>query len=405
MELQPYSDHRRWKKPGTATNKGVLKEAIEANWGLSVVFERSVTMGETRQRSLLLLLCVLGLVHCSSAMVFWTADVELSYVSSSNETLVKNCVCGLYGRNSDLKIAVGTVTLPMGDPEGCGLGPVYNRSGSSPPWIALVKRGNCTFSEKINAAKRHNAAGVVVYNVEGSGNSTTQMSHPEADDIVAIMIGNALGMEIVRLVENGTSVELKITPGSPHGPWTDTYWLYFLSIAFFIVTAASVTYFVFISASRLYSMSMERRAEKRLKSEAKRAIGRLRVRTLKRGDEETTSDIHMCAVCIESYKPEEVVTVLTCDHIFHKACIEPWLLERRTCPMCKCDVLKALGVEEETKEPSAMESPPDATVISVAAGEPMYEVPLTDPASRDPERHPHRYDNRAFEEESEEARG
>lgn len=30
-------------------------------------------------------------------------------------------------------------------------------------------------------------------------------------------------------------------------------------------------------------------------------------------------------------------------HIFHRLCIDPWLLEHRTCPMCKLDVIKALG--------------------------------------------------------------
>uniref|UniRef100_A0AAZ1XAR7 RING-type domain-containing protein n=1 Tax=Oreochromis aureus TaxID=47969 RepID=A0AAZ1XAR7_OREAU len=117
----------------------------------------------------------------------------------------------------------------------------------------------------------------------------------------------------------------EILEGMAHGPWMDTYWLYFLSIAFFIVTAASIAYFVFISANRLYNMSRSKRNENRLKSEAKKAIN---------------SDSSMCAVCIESYKVGDVVTVLTCDHIFHKTCIEPWLLERRTCPMCKCDILK-----------------------------------------------------------------
>lgn len=368
-------------------------------------FERSVTMGETRQHSLLLLLCLSGLACCSSAMVFWTANMDLKYVNGNGELEDKSCVCGLYGRNSVLMEARGVVVLPMGDPEGCDLESNYNHNASSLPWIALVKRGNCTFSEKIAAAVRHNAVAVVVYNVEGSGNGTIHMSHPEAGGIVAIMIGNILGSEIAHLVKNGTEVMLTIMPGSPHGLWMDSYWLYFLSIAFLIVTAASVTYFVFLSASRLYSLNAVKRAEKRLKTEAKRAIGRLQVRTLKRDDEETASDVHMCAVCIESYKAGEVVTVLTCDHIFHKACIEPWLLERRTCPMCKSDILKALGVEEQPKEPSDAGSPPDATVITVTGGDAIYEVPLTDPASRDPERHPHRYDNRAFEGESEEARG
>lgn len=359
-------------------------------------------MGKKTQQWLLLFLYFSVLIHCSAALVFWTAIVEISYISN-NKTEDKACECGVFGLNSPIERASGIVTLPMGDSRGCGPDPVYNRTSDSPPWIALVKRGNCTFSDKINAARRQGAAAVVVYNVDGSGNSTTHMAHSEAEGIVAIMIGNSQGMMVVKLVKNGTDVQMTIMAGSPHGPWVDTYWLYFLSIAFFIVTAASIAYFVFISANRLYNLSMHRRAERRLKSEAKKAIGRLQVRTLKRDDEETTSDSHMCAVCIESYKAGEVVTVLTCDHIFHKACIEPWLLERRTCPMCKCDILKALGVEEETKENISVQSPPEVTVITVAGGEPMYEVPLTDPASSDPERH--HYDNRAFEGDLEATRG
>lgn len=359
-------------------------------------------MGKEKQHSLLLLLlCLSGLVHRGAAMVFWTAMVETSYTDGNNDTVDKYCECGLYGRNSPLDKASGVIVLPQGDPKGCGSETNYNRNSSSPPWIALVKRGNCTFSEKINAAMSQGAAAVVVYNVDGSGNSTTPMSHSEAGDIVAIMIGNIQGMAIAWLVKNGTDVQMIIEVGSPHGPWMDTYWLYFLSIAFFIVTAASIAYFVFISANRLYSLGRHRRAEKRLKSEAKKAIGRLQVRTLKRGDEVTTSDA-LCAVCIESYKVGDVVTVLTCEHIFHKACIEPWLLDRRTCPMCKCDILKALGVEEDTKDFTP--SPPEVTVITVTGGDTMYEVPLNVPSSTDPE-HQHRYDNRAFEADSEAARG
>lgn len=361
-------------------------------------------MGKKTQHCLLLLLCLSGLFHYSAAFSFWTAKVEISYVNSNNVTVDKICECGVFGRNSPLEQASGIVTLPKGDPKGCGSDPVYNPNNSSLPWIALVKRGNCTFSEKINAAYRQGASGVVVYNVDGTGNNTMHMSHPEGDGIVAIMIGNSQGMEVVNLVKNGTVVQMIIDIGRDHGPWMDTYWLYFLSISFFIVTAASIAYFVFISANRLYNLNMHRRSERKLKSEAKKAIGRLQVRKLKSGDEETNSESNMCAVCLESYKAGEVVTVLTCDHIFHKPCIEPWLLERRTCPMCKCDILKALGVEEETKESLTPNAPPEVTVITVMGGEPMYEVPLTDPTSSDPERLQHRYDNSAFEGDSEAGR-
>ncbi|XP_012732602.2 E3 ubiquitin-protein ligase RNF128 [Fundulus heteroclitus] len=362
-------------------------------------------MGEKPQQSLLLiLLCLSGLVPRSAAFVFWTALVETHYSLSNNDTMAKYCECGIYGRSSPLEKASGLVVLPKGDPTGCGSGAIYGQISNSTDWIALVKRGNCTFSEKINAAHRQGAAGVVVYNVDGSGNGTTHMSHSDAKETVAIMIGNIQGTEIARSVKNGTVVRMFINVGSPHGPWMDTYWLYFLSLAFFIVTAASIAYFVFISANRLYSLGRHRRAEKRLKSEAKKAIGRLEVRTLKRGDKLTDSD-SVCAICIESYKVGEVVTVLTCDHIFHKTCIEPWLLERRTCPMCKCDILKALGVEEDVKVDVSPSSPPEVTVITVAGADTLYDVPLNAPMSPEAEQQQHHYDNRAFEEDSEAARG
>jgi len=31
-------------------------------------------------------------------------------------------------------------------------------------------------------------------------------------------------------------------------------------------------------------------------------------------------------------------------HIYHKGCIDPWLIEHRTCPICKLDILHAYGM-------------------------------------------------------------
>ena len=55
-------------------------------------------------------------------------------------------------------------------------------------------------------------------------------------------------------------------------------------------------------------------------------------------------------VCIETYRIGETVRILPCNHRFHKSCIDQWLLARRTCPMCKMDILKHYGLihEEET---------------------------------------------------------
>lgn len=38
-----------------------------------------------------------------------------------------------------------------------------------------------------------------------------------------------------------------------------------------------------------------------------------------------------------------MLRTLPCRHEFHKVCVDPWLLEHRTCPMCKMDILKYYG--------------------------------------------------------------
>ncbi|XP_034151427.1 E3 ubiquitin-protein ligase RNF128-like [Esox lucius] len=355
--------------------------------------------------------CLSGLVQSTAAGITWTAYVGTSYRNSStNQTVESFCECGVYGASSPVKSAMGTVVLPASDPTGCDLDPYpfNNNTASEGAWIALVKRGNCTFDQKIKAAQARGAAAVVIYNVDGTGRGTSVMTHPDAPGVVSIMIGNLRGTEIVNLVQRGVDVSMLI---GPHVPWMDAYWLYFLSIAFFIVTGASIVYFLFVSVHRLHGLRATRIANRRLKNQAKKAISRLEVRRLKQGDEEIQSDSHTCAVCIESYHPGDVVTVLTCGHLFHKACIEPWLLDKRTCPMCKADILKALGVEGcEGEEESRVSScpPPDVTVVTVSGGlgeEPLFDVPLNDDRTPAPDRpvqawQPHHYDNMAFVEET-----
>ncbi|KAL7079947.1 hypothetical protein ACQ4LE_000209 [Meloidogyne hapla] len=42
-----------------------------------------------------------------------------------------------------------------------------------------------------------------------------------------------------------------------------------------------------------------------------------------------------CTTCMETFTLGEEVAQLNCKHIFHKACIEPWLQRKNTCPICR----------------------------------------------------------------------
>ncbi|XP_060768739.1 E3 ubiquitin-protein ligase RNF128a isoform X2 [Neoarius graeffei] len=300
------------------------------------------------------LLAVWCIQVCSSGTArvsaFSTAYVNVSFVPPErNQTLWWREEIGLYGIESPTYPVTGTVYLA--DPiHACANDTRFGRPDGSATWIALVQRGNgCTFTYKINAAARSGASAAVIFNDDGTDNRVIQMSHP-GTSIVAVMIGNTRGMALVELLQKDVSISMTIEVGVQHGLWMSHYSLLFISISFFIITTATVCYFIFYFAQRLNNIRRRNHKQKEMKAKAKKAIGQLKVRTLSQGDQETGPDADSCAVCIESYKPGDVLCVLTCNHFFHKACVEPWLMEHRTCPMCKCDILKAFGVETDVEE-------------------------------------------------------
>ncbi|KAL6121295.1 hypothetical protein NUSPORA_01804 [Nucleospora cyclopteri] len=52
-----------------------------------------------------------------------------------------------------------------------------------------------------------------------------------------------------------------------------------------------------------------------------------------------------CIICYEDYQPNSIVRQLSCDHFFHVACIDRWLISRQHfCPCCR----KTVEIVEKT---------------------------------------------------------
>ena len=48
-----------------------------------------------------------------------------------------------------------------------------------------------------------------------------------------------------------------------------------------------------------------------------------------------------CSICIDQFKSNQKICALSCDHIFHKKCVERWLTrEEASCPVCKKNINK-----------------------------------------------------------------
>ncbi|KAI1842729.1 hypothetical protein JX266_011050 [Neoarthrinium moseri] len=72
---------------------------------------------------------------------------------------------------------------------------------------------------------------------------------------------------------------------------------------------------------------------------------------------EPVHDEHLgCTICTEDFEVGEDMRVLPCDHKFHPACVDPWLINvSGTCPLCRLD-LRPQGAHDDTAH---TEEPPN----------------------------------------------
>lgn len=44
---------------------------------------------------------------------------------------------------------------------------------------------------------------------------------------------------------------------------------------------------------------------------------------------------NFCSICTENYKNLDEISLLECNHLYHKDCIKEWSMYKNTCPICR----------------------------------------------------------------------
>lgn len=304
---------------------------------------------------------------------FYYAVVNVTYTDPKTNKIRTDNYQGKYGVTSLVEQRLGLVvhvrTAKDNKTHGCY---EYGNKLPAEKWVALVERGVCYFTEKIKMATiQHNASAAVIYNSEEKEKGVTVMQH-SVDDQVSIFVARETGLAIAALVDAGVRVTMTITPGekgstntgfgSPNSISKTS--VLFVSISFIVLMIISLAWLVFYYIQRFRYAHAKERLARRLASAAKKAIAKIPQKTVKNGDRELDSEFDQCAVCIEVYKPHDVIRTLPCKHVFHKSCVDPWLLDQRSCPMCKLDILRAFGMQVFGSQESVHPDPESGAVAA-----------------------------------------
>lgn len=42
-----------------------------------------------------------------------------------------------------------------------------------------------------------------------------------------------------------------------------------------------------------------------------------------------------CSICLNQFKEDDFINILECQHQFHQDCLDKWLVNSKTCPICR----------------------------------------------------------------------
>jgi hypothetical protein len=73
-----------------------------------------------------------------------------------------------------------------------------------------------------------------------------------------------------------------------------------------------------------------------------------------------------CSICLTEVDAGDQVRELTCKHVFHRACIDLWLLRNSCCPLCKCCQKQECAVESQVSPTLPLPSPQNSLNAAAA---------------------------------------
>ncbi|TKS83614.1 E3 ubiquitin-protein ligase RNF43 [Collichthys lucidus] len=202
-------------------------------------------------------------------------------------------------------------------------------------------------------------AQAVIFDVSDDANAAAELRETDSLPRPVVLVEAEDAEELMGLVNKNeeAKVRIEIMMEQPRWPHYDVGIL--LTIVLAILTIILIFAFRYKCKSN--------RTWDSVHQQTMRAISRLETKTYNSqgcsgsqrhraawGSASSSNSSPVCAICLEEFQDGQHLRIISCAHEFHKDCVDPWLLQHRTCPLCMHNIM---GTERQPQRSRLQQSP------------------------------------------------
>ncbi|NXG45750.1 RNF43 ligase, partial [Psilopogon haemacephalus] len=190
-------------------------------------------------------------------------------------------------------------------------------------------------------------ARAILFDITDDESAADQLRKPRGLSQPVVLIRGHDAELLMGVVNKNREAHVKIEVKEPPA-WPD----YDVWILLTVVSTVVVIILIFVVRTKCQL----NRTQDSLQQQTLQAIGQLatrryqaRCRQASRWDSASScSSAPVCAICLEEFSDGQELRIISCSHEFHRDCVDPWLQQHHTCPLCMFNILARDSVDQAT---------------------------------------------------------
>ncbi|NXX86078.1 RNF43 ligase, partial [Urocolius indicus] len=180
-------------------------------------------------------------------------------------------------------------------------------------------------------------ARAILFDITDDESAADQLRKPRGLSQPVVLIRGHDAELLMGVVNKNREAHVKIEVKEPPA-WPD----YDVWILLTMVSTVVVIILIFVVRTKCHL----NRTQDSLQQQTLQAIGQLATRKYQarwrpsRWDSASScSSAPVCAICLEEFSEGQELRIISCSHEFHRECVDPWLQQHHTCPLCMFNIL------------------------------------------------------------------